>query len=144
MFWRPKPPHAGLPPVDTSSITWPTAVGKVKLEGISLGDCYKITETAEGVDKVKKALVEALGSDKLDVLLIMCSSLEADFVGPVEDVKKAEEAATKDDFCFKVDDLEICKPPLPTTTTTTAAATTTVAATTPAMTTPAAFLQTSS
>ena len=39
MFWRPKPPHAGLPPVDTSSITWPTAVGKLKLEGISLGDC---------------------------------------------------------------------------------------------------------
>ena len=30
--------------------------------------------------EVKKALVEALGSEKLDVLLVMCSSLEADFV----------------------------------------------------------------
>ena len=36
-------------------------------------------------------------------------------VGPVEDVKKAEEAASKDDFCFKVDDAEFCKPPLPAT-----------------------------
>merc|ERR1719506_1832660 len=81
MFWRPKPPHAGLPAVDTSTITWPTAVGKVKLEGITLGDCYKMTETPEGVDKVKKALVEALGSDKLDVLLIMCGSLEGITLG---------------------------------------------------------------
>jgi hypothetical protein len=114
-YSRPKPPHAGLPPVDTSSITWPTAVGKVKVGGISPGDCYKLTETAEGVDKVKKALVEALGSDKLNVLLVMCGSFEADFEGPVEDVKKAEEAASKDDFCFKVDDAEFCKPPLPAT-----------------------------
>merc|ERR1719482_1194777 len=98
-----------------------------------------MTGTAEGVQEVKDALKEALGG-KVDILFLLCGSLEADFVGPVDEVKKAEETAGADDFCFSVGDKEVCKAPLTTTTTstTTTAAPTTTTTAAPSTTTTAA------
>merc|ERR1719316_2593303 len=81
-----------------------------------MAGCMKVTLDPAKLDATKAALLKALGEKDITVIFAQCSSFKAMIEGPRDQVEKAVEKQKDPEFCFKVEDVEICtmpKPPAP-------------------------------
>lgn len=95
MYWQPKPPNEGLPPLDANFNDMLPVGTDLTFYGVTLEGCLKVTMDPALYEATKAALLKALGEKDITVIFAQCGSFKAMIEGPRDQVEKAKKKARR-------------------------------------------------